>query len=114
MLPYYNLYIKGEHMLYSVLFIDNAYIYKTQEVYNAITIIGVCLIFLLLYSPNFNPIKLNFAILKAGVRHNQAKAANFNSFREYLKAIIVKYRGKNNRAQFKLYSYPNKRGVVFI
>ena len=70
MLLHYNLYVKGEYILYFVLFIDNAYIYKMQKVYNTITAIGVRLVFLLLYLPNFNPIKLDFAILKVGVRYN--------------------------------------------
>ena len=70
MLLHCNPYIEGEYMLRSVLFMDNAHIHKTQEVYDAITTTGVRLAFLPLYSPDFNPIELNFAILKAGVRRN--------------------------------------------
>ena len=61
MLPYYILYPRPR----SILILDNALIYKLARLRDLYKEHGVLLIFLLLYLPDFNPIKATFKDLKA-------------------------------------------------
>jgi transposase len=60
-LPHYIPYPRPQ----SILILDNALIYKLAQLYDLYKEHGVLLIFLLLYSPDYNPIKAIFKDLKA-------------------------------------------------
>jgi transposase len=49
----------------SVLIIDNTSVYYTPELYQMCEKAGVRLVYLPLYSPDFNPIEILFLVLKA-------------------------------------------------
>jgi len=54
----------------SILVIDNASIHRLAEVYAVVAEVGFELEFLPPYLPDYNPIELSFAILKAWIKRH--------------------------------------------
>ena len=78
----------------SILVLNNYRIYKTPRVLEIYQEVGVLLEFLPTYSPKYNPIKLDFAVLKAGIKRLYELASTYLLFDLFLIAIVKEYRGK--------------------
>ena len=71
-----------------MLILDNVSIYKSTKLCFLYKEKNILLKFLLLYSPDFNPIKNTFKDLKAWIKKNYRLVANFKGFGNFLKFAI--------------------------
>ena len=85
----------------SILIMDNASIHKTPEFLALIRDARIQVEFLPPYSPDFNPIKLSFAILKAWIRRNIKLAENFSTFGVFLRYAVEQIDSELAKCQFK-------------
>jgi hypothetical protein len=85
----------------SVLILDNASVHKSAELRNMCEEKSVLLKFLPPYSPDYNPIENTFKDLKAWIKRNNAMAANFDNFGDFLESAISQCRGLNARQHFR-------------
>jgi len=72
----------------SIIILDNASIHKLARLQELYKRAGVILKFLLLYSPDFNPIEATFKDLKTWIRRNYTLASKFKSFNRFLEFAI--------------------------
>lgn len=86
---------------------DNASFHKTVEVLDAIYEAGVKVLFLPSYSPDFNPIEMDFSVLKANVKRYFYRVRDFEHFGEYLSWIVETFGGKHGQRQFRKCGYIN-------
>lgn len=60
----------------SILIIDNCAIHKSNALREVIEALGILLVFLPPYSPDFNPIEESFSCVKAWIRRNWLRMQN--------------------------------------
>lgn len=70
------------------LVIDNAPIYRNGRLDDICYAIGIELVKLPPYSPDFNPIELSFSSLKLWIRRNYREAECFNTFGHFIDYAI--------------------------
>lgn len=92
----------------SILVLDNCRIHKTLRVLEICQEAGVLLEFLPAYSPIYNPIELDFLVLKAVIKREFSAAGGYPSFNLFLMDIVIKYSGKHAPAQFRHCGYNNE------
>jgi transposase len=86
----------------SVLILNNASCYRSQELKDICNEAKVVLEFLLSYSPDFNLIKESFLILKAWVRKNRQLKEGFEDFGDFLELAIKDFmKKKDARGYFR-------------
>jgi transposase len=87
----------------SVLILDNASCYRSQELKDICDEAGVVLEFLPFYSPDFNLIEESFLALKAWVRRNRQLEEGFEDFGDFLELAVKDFmEGKNAHGYFRL------------
>lgn len=86
LLYYYNRYLVPK----SVIVIDNSSWHRSRKVRQIYNKVGVILEFLLLYSPDFNPIKEHFGVLKKFIKRRWHENKDFISqeFKIFLKWCV--------------------------
>jgi transposase len=89
----------------SVIILDNASIYKDRRLYDAYDQAGVLLRFLLLYLPDFNPIKVIFKDLKAWIRRNFNQIYEFEEFSDFLELAVQEVCRRDMRGYFRQSGY---------
>ena len=104
-LPKCNAWVDGEYLENSIIIMDNCKIHKTPEVLQLLYDSGVRVEFLPAYSPDLNPIELDFATMKAAIRHNYTMAARFPEFGLFLQWIWRTYGGRHVQDQFRHCGY---------
>jgi len=83
-LPHCNAYIEGERHPRSVIVMDNCRIHKTKLVTDVLSSFDVKVIYLPPYSPDFNPIELDFVVIKSAIRRYRHRAEDFLDFGLFL------------------------------
>lgn len=83
-----------------ILVMDNASIHRTEGITELVNRFGVYLEYLLLYSPDFNPIKLSFAMLKAFMQRQAEHACEYADFGRFLEWCVDEVSGQSARQQY--------------
>jgi len=94
-LPWYNAYVEGERRVNSIIVIDNCRIHKTLLVLDTMALYDVKIIFLPLYSPDYNPIEIDFSVIKAAIRRHRERADDFPDFSLFLMWICQEFGGRH-------------------
>lgn len=94
-LPYCNRYVEGEKYANSVIVMDNATIHKTPLVIELLASYDVKVVFLPPYSPDFNPIEMDFSVIKSAIRRYRDRASDFPDFSLFLMWICQEFGGKH-------------------
>jgi len=84
--------------------LDNTSIYRSPCLRELCKVYGIELVFLLPYSPDFNPIEVIFHDLKVWIRRNYQLATNFADFGRFLEYSVLQG-AKNTKAYYKEAGY---------
>lgn len=103
-LPRCNQYVEGQHRENSIIVMDNCRIHKTKVVQDVLIASGVRVEFLPPYSPDFNPIEIDFAVLKSAIRRHYDLAAD-QEFGLFLQWTCQQFGGKHAEKQFEHCGY---------
>jgi len=85
----------------SIIVMDNASIHRSERIRTMVIDAGHRIEYLPPYSPDFNPIEMSFATLKAYIRRHIAIAATFEDFGAYIAYCVAMEGGRSARGQFK-------------
>lgn len=89
----------------SVLVMDNASIHKDSRIKALCEEVGVLLVFLPPYSPDFNPIESTFKDLKAWIKRHYIQAEEYELFDDFLEHAVQQVCRRDARGHFKACGY---------
>lgn len=101
------------HMLLGdILIMDNASIHHDVRLLGIAEAAGVRIEYLPPYSPDLNPIKQTFNVLKAWIRRHITEAERFETFGAFLRHAIYEAIGSDCRSHFIASGYLENRVEV--
>jgi transposase len=89
----------------SIIILDNVVIHKLARLSNLCEEHGVPLLFLPLYSLDYNPIEATFKDLKAWVKRNHRLVEAYESFEAFLHLAISQSMGSHAREHYREAGY---------
>jgi transposase len=89
----------------SAIIMDNASIHKNPRLREICDNAGVLLVFLLPYSPDFNPIESTFKDLKAWIKKHYQQVEDYDDFAEFLEHAVSEMCGRDARGHFRACGY---------
>src|SRR5438876_1142453 len=109
----FNEWIKTIVLLYclpwpgsrSVIIMDNTSIHKNKQLLEVYDAASIYVEFFPSYSPDFNPIKESFGVLKSWIKRNMILMIDFEDFENFLAFAVHQAGGKHVRQYFKDYGY---------